>query len=673
MEVFEEKNETYQEVLERQLEALRCQADPETVLQTIDLLKQQFTENTGNRNQHLFSPDELEAYLALCAEILQYIPDSYLSREKSVPKRHRLSVFLWAIFCDLKYRGKKLTIQDGKVMGLSPYVQLSLMEYLPSGELRMDLTVDRFLLEGGLQLHVLFNETELSWDEIIRYTGKKVFGKNVARRMAFVVKVSKAQLCKKNKLEFLLQDPQGNKIRLPILALDYQCRITSEHQKSWWSFEDYMVTLEAEKSELRICQSGWARKAVRELQYLDEMMFAKNGSQRMFLIRSLYWLAHPVYSRKKIWVTFDKLYKGGDCGEYFYKYMMTRKDEGITPVYIIRKDTADYKRLKAEGFRPSVFRSMKQRLEYLYSDMIFATHSSVHSFCGFNKWQIRFLQDRLKCVNTCIQHGLSVQDLTADSNRIINNNKRYYCAAHSEMENLSKLLYNYDKDVLRLTGIPRYDGLVNQDQKIILITPTWRSYIAMPAVMGSARPYNPDFKETDYYKIYQDLLENRRLSETAKQNGYRIVYLLHPVISAQLEDFQPGPGIEIQQATQISYEQILTQASLMVTDYSGVQFDFAYMRKPVVYFHPPKLPPHYEDGGFFYDTQGFGEICTQTDELVDLLCDYMEQGCTLKPFYREREDTFFAFSDRENCRRIFEDALEYSRGRWNQEMQSREG
>ena len=85
------------------------------------------------------------------------------------------------------------------------------------------------------------------------------------------------------------------------------------------------------------------------------------------------------------------------------------------------------------------------------------------------------------------------------------------------------------------------------------------------------------------------------------------------------------------------------------------------MRKPVVYFHPPKLPPHYVEGGFFYDTQGFGEICTEAEELVDVLCEYMKNNCQLKDFYKERQDDFFAFDDRKSCRRIYEDALQYQK------------
>lgn len=141
------------------------------------------------------------------------------------------------------------------------------------------------------------------------------------------------------------------------------------------------------------------------------------------------------------------------------------------------------------------------------------------------------------------------------------------------------------------------------------------------------------------------------------------MFLLHPVISAQKDDFQVHGNVELLSAAESNYEKLLTEASLMVTDYSGIQFDFAYMRKPVVYFHPPKLPPHYVEGGFFYDTMGFGEICTETEQLVDTLIDYLQRSCALKEFYRARQDAFFAFDDHENCRRIFEDALEYQRKR----------
>ncbi len=111
----------------------------------------------------------------------------------------------------------------------------------------------------------------------------------------------------------------------------------------------------------------------------------------------------------------------------------------------------------------------------------------------------------------------------------------------------------------------------------------------------------------------------------------------------------------------MSYEKVLTESSLMVTDYSGVQFDFAYMRKPVLYYHPAALPPHYtESRAFTYQEMGFGPMIDEHDKLVEQICAYMEKDCRMDDFYRARADKFFAYDDTNNCQRIADAVMEYS-------------
>lgn len=627
--------------------------------------------NKGNRNTGALCGADLERFCSVCTEVLWNISDELITPDEHVQEERRLLYLTWSALMCLKYERKSEAVKD-----LIPMVMLDLMEY-DHGIWRVDVSVDQFLADR-FELKALYNGQMFEPERTRRFSEADFFGEPLVKKATFAVKIPKQELSSDTSVSFVFTDGK-NQIPLAIVSTDYEAKITTTLQHSYWCFDNYMVTLERggimdpcgneqqkklpAVSSIRIRRAGRASRMAQELRLMKEILRAPYGSKRMFAVRALYWLTYPVYGHKNIWVTFDKLYKGGDCGEYFYKYMRTRKTDGITPVYVIRKDVADYERLVREGCAPVAYQSLKQRLLYLHASMIFATHSAVHSFCGFSKWEVRFVQDRTRAVNTCIQHGLSVQDLTVDSNRIINNNKRYYCASKYEIENLSKPAYDYAPEVLRLTGLARYDGLVNRDQKQILIAPTWRAYIAMPPVMGSTRPYNPEFKQTDYFKIFQSLLENERLQKAAEEAGYRIMFLLHPVISAQKDDFQVYGNVELLSAAESNYEKLLTEASLMVTDYSGIQFDFAYMRKPVVYFHPPKLPPHYVEGGFFYDTMGFGEICTETEQLVDTLIDYLQRSCALKEFYRARQDAFFAFDDHENCRRIFEDALEYQRKR----------
>ena len=96
--------------------------------------------------------------------------------------------------------------------------------------------------------------------------------------------------------------------------------------------------------------------------------------------------------------------------------------------------------------------------------------------------------------------------------------------------------------------------------------------------------YNPLFKESTYFQVFNSLINDPRLIDAAKKYGYRIKYVLHPIVSAQVNDFDRNDYVDIIPAVgDMSYETMFRESSLMVTDFSGIQFDFAYMRKPLVY------------------------------------------------------------------------------------------
>ena len=147
---------------------------------------------------------------------------------------------------------------------------------------------------------------------------------------------------------------------------------------------------------------------------------------------------------------------------------------------------------------------------------------------------------------------------------------------------------------------------------------------AMPVRTSESeqRDYTPLFKEAEYFKVFNALINDKRLIDAAEKYGYRIKYVLHPIVSSQVEDFDKNDFVDIVPAVgDMSYEDMFCESSLMVTDFSGIQFDFAYMRKPLVYLHHKDIPQHYEEGTFHYDTMAFGEICHDNDELIHTLLD----------------------------------------------------
>jgi CDP-glycerol glycerophosphotransferase (TagB/SpsB family) len=97
---------------------------------------------------------------------------------------------------------------------------------------------------------------------------------------------------------------------------------------------------------------------------------------------------------------------------------------------------------------------------------------------------------------------------------------------------------------------------------------------------------------------------------------------------------------------------------MLISDYSSVQFDFAYMEKPQVYYQFDEaevFTKHYGRGYFDYRDTGFGEVVTTEEELLKVVEEYLKNNCSLKPFYRNRIAGFFPLHDTHNCERIFDE------------------
>ena len=96
-----------------------------------------------------------------------------------------------------------------------------------------------------------------------------------------------------------------------------------------------------------------------------------------------------------------------------------------------------------------------------------------------------------------------------------------------------------------------------------------------------------------------------------------------------------------------------------MTDYSSGVFDFVYLGKPVIYTQFEKGRLYKEHIGsksyFDYERDGFGEVEHNLEDTVKRIVEYMETGCRMKEKYRQRAENFFAFHDKNNCQRVYEE------------------
>lgn len=509
------------------------------------------------------------------------------------------------------------------------------------GSYMFDVTEDNF--------SVMLNGEKIPYTQTFVYNITKAFGRSLLRPYSFCFEIpyekASGELC--FRLDFA-----GRSITLPLLLKKTAARLIP-YRFSYFTFADKMLRIKGNK--IIISKAKKAKILICEIMMILKSVFLRSSIKTGIiaaLLRVLYWLTKP-FCVKPVYIFFDKLYKAGDNAEYLFDYCH-QNFKDTNSYYVVNESSLDYKRLKAKyGRHVLKFNSLRQKLKVLHADTIFATHSPVLPFCGFGVSLQYCFRNLLKAKVVCIQHGLTIQNIAQYQNRLQDNTRMYFCASKYEIENLKNDIYGYT-DELYLTGSPRYDGLVNRDKKQILIAPTWRRNIVITGnSIGTSKAYNPDFKKTKYFEIYNRLINDPRLTAAASAKGYKIIFLIHPTLSSQVEDYDTNPYLEIIPAiSDISYEKMLTESSLMLTDYSGIQFDFAYMKKPLLYYHPKELPPQYTEGVYKYETMSFGPIITEYDDIVAALCEYIENDCKMTDEYKTRVDDFFAYTDHSNCERI---------------------
>ena len=629
--------------------------------------------NMNNLNKHVIPEGQEMHCLELMRELLGYVDDDVLFNCHRVNDCKQNDSIYW-FYGILKY-GSDFHFEKRYLSGAIYYgygnVVLNKIDGLKTnilfmnehdGVLHIDATVHPILYAMSEEVYIQFRGKKYPLQYTGRYGLTKVFGVSILKRHPFYVDLPMDGVTDTTLNCFAVIG--GETIPIGFSYDSHFSRMSGRFAASYWCFgtkQMYMMVKQAGGLAVRAITAKEQKKQERRLSW---EMFRKHSKRSwMFLaVRKAYFFMKPIMKRKPIWMYLDKIYKGGDSSEYLYRYASVQ-DNNINHYYLIDKKTSDYARLKKDGFKPLVRGSIKHRLVFLLADMMVISNSTVFAFNNFGIVNSSYIRDLVDFHVCCVQHGMSVQKIAVAQNRLRDNTRLYFCASQYEIENLSRPVYDYvGYDALKLTGVPRYDGLVDDDKKQIMISPTWRMQAAVPVRTseGEQRDYNPMFKESTYYKVFNSLINDKRLIEAAKKYGYRIKYVLHPIVSAQVDDFDKNDYVDVIPAVgDMSYERMFCESSLMVTDFSGIQFDFAYMRKPLVYLHHKDIPQHYEEGSFFYDTMAFGEIAHDNDELIDLLCEYMASGCKMKEEYVRRADDFFYYDDRENCKRIYDVMIEY--------------
>lgn len=355
---------------------------------------------------------------------------------------------------------------------------------------------------------------------------------------------------------------------------------------------------------------------------------------------------------RDLWLICDYELEARDNPYWLFKYIREAHPEQEI-VYAIDYDSPDYKRVACLG--PTVrYGSLKHWILYL------AASKNISSQKGGKPnaavcYALEVILGVLKNTRIFLQHGIIKDDLSYLYYK--NTKMRLFVTSVPREYAFVRDTFGYPEGYVQMPGLARYDNLFPEpsEEKYILVMPTWRKWIAH--TVTDSVEHAESFAETEFAKAWKHFLTDPFVSEL-KEKNIRFVFYLHRNMQKFASYFEGlSDNVTVAVWPQYDCQDLMKRCLCMVTDYSSVAMDVAYMRKPVLYYqfdYEMFRKGHMGLGYYDYHKDGFGPICVDADQLIRELKNTMAREYAMEDIYRKRCDAFFYYHDREYCKRNYE-------------------
>ena len=198
----------------------------------------------------------------------------------------------------------------------------------------------------------------------------------------------------------------------------------------------------------------------------------------------------------------------------------------------------------------------------------------------------------------------------------------------------------------RLTGLPRFDRLLEvggrhdaAHRDLVLVAPTWRRWLR-----GT-----PDLADTKFVRCWTELLASSALAEACAGAGATLAFLPHPRLPALPTRDLPS-HVRVLDRAEADVDELVARARVVVTDYSSIAFDAAYLERPVVYLQfdadVALTGGHVgRHGWFHYERDGFGPATGSAGAAAEAIRAALDHGAGPAAPYDERMAAAFDVRD----------------------------
>ncbi|WP_075983003.1 CDP-glycerol glycerophosphotransferase family protein [Bacillus massilinigeriensis] len=359
------------------------------------------------------------------------------------------------------------------------------------------------------------------------------------------------------------------------------------------------------------------------------------------------WLLRPLNKKRDIWLVGERSYKAQDTGYHFFKYMRTEHPERNV-YYVIDKDSPELENIKDLG--NILFQGSKEHIWHtLMATRVIGSHHPDYLY----PIRTEKFKKAVKAKKVFLQHGvMGTKNMVYNYGVMSKSFETDLFIVSSDYEKRYIVQdFGYEPSMVSVTGLSRFDSLLKNDVKIkrqILIIPTWRDWIVN----------DEQFKESEYFARYRELVFHPLMHEYANKYHFEIVLCLHPNMQRFTSFFSDAP-VKIVNQGDIDVQYLLKESAMMITDYSSVGFDMSFLTKPIIYYQFDrsrfigKYPSHLD-----LDNDLPGEIVDQVEDILEFVESYAADNFRMKPEYQKRASKFIKYRDLNSCKRIYQAILQ---------------
>ena len=361
---------------------------------------------------------------------------------------------------------------------------------------------------------------------------------------------------------------------------------------------------------------------------------------------------------RNAWMFIDKDTEADDNAEHLYRWVLHNHPE-LNIWFVLNRNSRDWERLEAEGFRLIQHGEMEHYALFLNSTHLISSQMDQYVFRPLDE---RYISDFSLPNFVCLPHGVTKDNVSNWFNNIPFD--LFVAATRDEVRSITEnnTPYVMSAKEVRLGGFPRYDKWLEPVEKdnIVFIMPTWRAdLVGEWDGKGQKRARNPHFRSSKFVRMWTELFEDQRLEALLSHNGYRAIFFAHPCFEDYLDDMPFPNYVEKRAKSHGSIISSMQQCKIMITDFSSVAYDMAYMRRPIIYYQYEEKgeftrSQKWENGYINYETMGFGPVSRDRDSLIHNLEEAIKMDGLMPEPYRTRAENTFAFHDANCCRRAYD-------------------